>query len=40
MLLRRAIWVESGTPVMGYTMSYAVSNVILTFLGPIIVFAV
>lgn len=31
---------ESGTPVMGYTVSYAVSNVILTFLGPIIVFAV
>ncbi len=31
---------RSGTPVMGYTVSYAVSNVILTFLGPIIVFAV
>ena len=31
---------QSGTPVMGYTVSYAVSNVILTFLGPIIVFAV
>jgi len=31
---------ESGTPVMGYTVSYAVSNVILTFMGPVIVFAV
>ena len=31
---------ESGTPVLGYTVSYAVSNVILTFLGPVIVFAV
>jgi putative transport protein len=31
---------ESGTPVMGYTVSYAVSNVILTFLGPVLVFAV
>ncbi|MDJ0884178.1 MAG: hypothetical protein QNJ48_08445, partial [Desulfobacterales bacterium] len=31
---------KSGTPVMGYTVSYAVSNVILTFLGPIIVFTV
>ncbi len=31
---------ESGTPVLGYTVSYAVSNVILTFLGPVLVFAV
>jgi putative transport protein len=31
---------ESGTPVMGYTVSYAVSNVILTFLGPVLVFTV
>ena len=31
---------ESGTPVMGYTVSYAISNVILTFLGPVIVFTV
>lgn len=31
---------ESSTPVLGYTVSYAISNVLLTFLGPIIVFAV
>ena len=31
---------ESGTPVLGYTVSYAISNVILTFLGPVLVFAV
>ena len=31
---------ESSTPVLGYTVSYAVSNVLLTFLGPVIVFAV
>jgi uncharacterized transporter YbjL len=31
---------ESGTPVLGYTVSYAVSNVILTFLGPVLVFTV
>jgi putative transport protein len=31
---------ESGTPVMGYTVSYAISNVILTFLGPVLVFTV
>jgi AspT/YidE/YbjL antiporter-like protein len=29
---------ESSTPVLGYTVSYAVSNVLLTFLGPVIVF--
>ena len=31
---------ESSTPVLGYTVSYAISNVLLTFLGPIVVFAV
>ena len=31
---------ESGTPVLGYTVSYAISNVILTFLGPVLVFVV
>ena len=31
---------ESSTPVLGYTVSYAVSNVLLTFLGPVIVTAV
>jgi len=29
---------ESSTPVLGYTVSYAVSNVLLTFLGPVVVF--
>jgi putative transport protein len=31
---------KSNTPVLGYTVSYAVSNVLLTFLGPVIVFSV
>jgi aspartate-alanine antiporter len=31
---------ESSTPVLGYTVSYAVSNVLLTFLGPVVVFVV
>jgi aspartate-alanine antiporter len=31
---------ESSTPVLGYTVSYAVSNVLLTFLGPVLVFVV
>jgi AspT/YidE/YbjL antiporter-like protein len=31
---------ESSTPVLGYTVSYAVSNVLLTFLGPVVVFLV
>jgi len=31
---------ESSTPVLGYTVSYAISNVLLTFLGPVVVFAV
>jgi len=31
---------ESSTPVLGYTVSYAISNVLLTFLGPLIVFTV
>jgi uncharacterized transporter YbjL len=31
---------ESTTPVLGYTVSYAISNVILTFLGPVLVFVV
>lgn len=31
---------ESSTPVLGYTVSYAISNVILTFLGPVLVFTV
>jgi putative transport protein len=31
---------KSNTPVLGYTVSYAVSNVLLTFLGPVIVFTV
>lgn len=31
---------ESSTPVLGYTVSYAVSNVLLTFLGPVIVLAI
>ena len=31
---------DSSTPVLGYTVSYAISNVLLTFLGPVIVFAV
>jgi putative transport protein len=29
---------DSSTPVLGYTVSYAISNVLLTFLGPVIVF--
>jgi len=31
---------KSNTPVLGYTVSYAFSNVLLTFLGPVIVFTV
>ena len=31
---------KSTTPVLGYTVSYAISNVLLTFLGPVIVFTV
>jgi putative transport protein len=31
---------DSSTPVLGYTVSYAISNVLLTFLGPVVVFAV
>jgi uncharacterized transporter YbjL len=31
---------DSSTPVLGYTVSYAISNVLLTFFGPVIVFAV
>ncbi len=31
---------ESSTPVLGYTVSYAISNVLLTFLGPVVVFVV
>jgi uncharacterized transporter YbjL len=31
---------KSNTPVLGYTVSYAISNVLLTLLGPVIVFAV
>jgi uncharacterized transporter YbjL len=31
---------ESSTPVLGYTVSYAIGNVLLTFLGPVIVYAV
>jgi putative transport protein len=31
---------DSNTPVLGYTVSYAISNVLLTFLGPVIVYAV
>ena len=31
---------KSNTPVLGYTVSYAISNVLLTFLGPVIVFTV
>jgi AspT/YidE/YbjL antiporter-like protein len=31
---------DSNTPVLGYTVSYAISNVLLTFLGPVIVFTV
>jgi putative transport protein len=31
---------ESNTPVLGYTVSYAIFNVLLTFLGPVIVFVV
>jgi putative transport protein len=31
---------DSGTPLLGYTVSYAISNVLLTFLGPVIVFTV
>jgi putative transport protein len=31
---------DSSTPVLGYTVSYAISNVLLTFLGPVIVFTV
>lgn len=30
----------SSTPVLGYTVSYAVSNVLLTFLGPLVVYVV
>jgi len=29
---------KSNTPVLGYTFSYAISSVLLTFLGPVIVF--
>ena len=31
---------DSSTPVLGYTVSYAISNVLLTFLGPVVVFTV
>ena len=31
---------DSSTPVLGYTVSYAISNVLLIFLGPVLVFAV
>jgi putative transport protein len=31
---------RSSAPVLGYTVSYAISNVLLTFLGPIIVYTV
>jgi len=31
---------DSTTPVLGYTVSYAISNVLLTFLGPVVVFTV
>lgn len=31
---------DSSTPVLGYTVSYAISNVLLTFLGPVLVFVV
>ncbi len=31
---------DSSTPVLGYTVTYTISNVLLTFLGPIIVFVV
>jgi len=31
---------KSNTPVLGYTVGYAISNVLLTFLGPVIVFTV
>ena len=31
---------DSEAPVFGYTVPYAVSNVILTLLGPVIVLAV
>jgi len=30
----------SSTPVLGYTVSYAISNVLLTFLGPLVVYVV
>jgi hypothetical protein len=29
---------DRSTPVLGYTVSYAISSVLLTFLGPVIVF--
>jgi len=31
---------DSSTPVLGCTVSYSVSNVLPTFLGPVIVFTV
>ena len=31
---------DSSTPVLGYTVSYAISNVLLIFLGPVLVFAI
>jgi hypothetical protein len=31
---------ESSTPMLGYRVSHAVSNVLLTFLGPVVVFTV
>jgi hypothetical protein len=31
---------DSSTPVLGYTVSYTISNVLLTFLGPLILFTV
>ncbi len=29
---------KSNTPLLGYTVSYAISNVLLTFMGPVVVF--
>jgi hypothetical protein len=37
---RTLIHAGSNTLVLGYTVSYAISNVLLTFLGPVIVFTV
>jgi len=31
---------ESKTPVLGYTVPYAIANVLLTLLGPVIVLTV